>query len=299
MKRYSRKYYRQPQGAVQPNPVWLNRNLELLTKGSDVPWVKSGRITSWLSGGSTFEQGTSAAGASISNAESQFLTRNIPVTVLVYGVVLGTLSTGAYPSILSQPALNVSNRGGIELGVGGDLGAGSADVGRIYLVNRSNTFPGNETLVKTTNSITSGVPFVVVGRLSSAGTEIISTVGSATNPNTASIGINNTDDYRIAPAGSPAAHAFMTARFASFLTDKEVQELLINPWQLFDDRVIYLPSFIQPPANIPSILALTPSDFTSSTFRPRYILDYSGFSNSLDFSEPDNSGYINIGTGVK
>lgn len=221
------------------------KGIEFLVSGaSATPWSTRGALapTVWTQSTPTV-QGR-ASQFTFSNADYQKLTRDLPLTLITVGVVTGTLAVGSYPVLVGGTTSGGSTRGGVELGVGGNLGAFDADVGRVYSVVRSNTYQSEQTLIKTTATVSAGQIIVAMQRITPTLHELfVDGVGSASTATIAAPGANNSDTLKLGTtSGAAAAYVMAHSRLTRYVTDAEWAQIKSNVWrELFAPRRIWVP----------------------------------------------------------
>lgn len=235
-------WLRQPQDGFD---AALGKQIELLVSGaSAVPWSTRGLFLPTARGvSSPTKQGVGGT-YTFSNADYQKLTRASPLTLITVGVVTGTLATGSYPSLISGTLSGSFTRGGIELGIGGDLGGGAGDVGRVYSVVRSDTYRAEQTLIKTTATVAAGQIIVAMQRITPTLHELfVDGVGSASTATIADPGANNSETLKFgATSGAATAYVMAHARITRYVPDAEWAYIKSNVWRaLFEPRRIWVP----------------------------------------------------------
>jgi hypothetical protein len=186
-----------------------------------------------------------------SNADYQNLPRALPTTILAVCVLNAWPSTSQYPAIVASSSFGVNDRGGVELGVGGDLGGGAADQGRVYAVVRSNTYNENQTLVKVLTPVTVGRPFVAIHRFDTSVHDLTvydlgesgpTYLGSGVLGTIAAPGANGVDQMTIGTANAtPGVAVLAHARFDSFINDADVTQLAWDFTKWFEAQQIVVP----------------------------------------------------------
>lgn len=252
---------------IQPNPRWVERGLDFLSSGnSQTVWMQ-GRSGVWPSSRAGEQaripgRAVGVRNLTFGNGERERLHSSLPITTLIIGGVLGTLSSTDYPLFFSfQSQFATPDRGGYEVGIGGDLGEGSADIGRIYSVVRGAGYLSNERLIKVTTPIVVGQRVFITHRMTAAAHELdVFGVGSVSGT-TATPGVNAVDPIQIGTfSGSAQAYCELVARFRAALTDGEIASIRANPWQLVEPDRIWVPVS----AGAPNTAALTGNQSTSA-----------------------------------